>query len=272
MSSSSPLPTTTIGAPVLSARWQDVVTVTWVVDASMVRPFVPTGTEIDQFQGHALISIVASHMRDVRWRGMQVPFLRSYSALHLQTYVRERSDTHPGRAGLVVLDAMVSRQAVALASHVALGVRMQTRRMRQVAVPDVSPDTLAPDAQRSMVYEWYREKAWERIVALTVGAPRGMRRESVEEFVTERRWGFTRNQARPTTTYHIDHERWNITLLEDCLFEVDLETLYGPRFTEALSGEPVSSIAATGSPVTLHAATPLVTRQASQQASHEEPR
>lgn len=258
MSSPAPLPTQNTGAPVLSARWQDVVTVTWVVDATMIRSFVPTGTAIDHFQGKALISIVASHMKDVRWRGFQVPFLHYYSTLSLQTYVREQSHTHSGRAGTVVLESMVSRQAIALASTLSLGETMQTRRMRHVVVPDIAPETLAPDAQRSVVYEWYRDKEWERIVALTVGAPRPMRRESVEEFVTERQWRFTRHPSRPTTTYHIAHERWNITLLEDCLFEVDLETLYGPRFTDALSGEPVSSIISSGSTVTLHAAMPFV--------------
>jgi uncharacterized protein YqjF (DUF2071 family) len=234
-----------------------MITVTWTVDPTMVRSFVPRGTEIDVLEGHPLISLVASHVTNVRWRGRAVPFVGGYNELRLQTYVREQRAGQDARRGIVVIDPIVSKRLVATATRVALGESYRFRKMRHVAVPDVDPATLAADAQRSVVYEWYRHKEWERMVALTVGAPRAMRRDSVEEFVTERQWGFSRIGSQPTRAYFIDHPRWHISLLADCLFEVDLETLYGPRFTDALSGEPASSVAVAGSTVHVYPPVPL---------------
>lgn len=223
----------------------------------MVRSFVPHGTVIDLFQGQALVSLVANHVTNVKWRGMQVPFLAGYNELRLQTYVREHRSDGNARRGIVVIDPIVSKRTIVAASRFALCESYTHRKMRHTAVPDISPVTLAPDVQRSVVYEWYRHKAWERMVALTIGAPRSMRRESVEEFVTERHWGFSRLRSQPTHVYHIEHPPWQIALLAHCMFEVDLETLYGPRFTEALNSEPVSSISAVGSAVTVFGAVPL---------------
>lgn len=243
--------------------------VTWVVDPGLIRPFVPTGTEIALYKGDALVTLSAVDIQDATWWGRRVPWHSRFPMLNLQCYVRQhilgsRSARDPSadpmdnvRHGVTLIHSLTSRRLVALATRMRLREAVRTLPMRRIAVPETPSDPIAADAQRSLVYEWQRDGEWERIIALTVGAPRPMRRDSVESFITERPWRFARQRHEAPVGFRVVHTRWNISLLADCLIEVDLASLFGPHFTDALSGAPISTLVAEGSPVDVYHASPL---------------
>lgn len=243
--------------PFLRATWRDLAIVTWTIDPALLRPNLATGTELDLWHGDALVSMVAFDFRDTRVLGMRVPFHTRFPEVNLRFYVRRRMPDGSWRRGVTFIGEMVPRRAIAFVARTVYGEPYVAVRMRSVAVPEaqlLDPDA---DATRSLVYEWQRAGEWERLIALVNTPPRPMRRDSIEEFITEHYFGYTRRHRLPTVEYAVDHPRWNISLMADCLIEADLRSLYGVRFASALGAPPVSTFVAEGSPVTVSRGVPL---------------
>lgn len=92
--------------------WHDLLFLHWPIDASVLRPLVPSGLELETFDGSAWIGVVPFRMSNVRPRGVpELPWLSRFCELNVRTYV-----TRGGRPGVwfFSLDA-ASRLAVRLA-------------------------------------------------------------------------------------------------------------------------------------------------------------
>ena len=58
-----------------------------------LEPLVPSGTELDTWQGEALVSLVGFLFTDTRLLGVPVPFHRTFEEVNLRFYVRRRVST-----------------------------------------------------------------------------------------------------------------------------------------------------------------------------------
>lgn len=242
-------------SPFLTASWHDLVMATWSIDAALLKPYLAAGTELELWQGEPLVSLVAFDFRDTRVRGVRIPFHVRFPEVNLRFYVRRRMPDGSWRRGVSFIQEMVPRAAIAIVARTLYGEPYVARPMRRVAVP---AEPLAPGSigtPRSLVYEWKRDGEWERIIALVTEGPRPMRRGSVEEFIAENYWGYTRRPKRPTLEYRVTHAPWNVSMTADCLIEADLSALYGPRFAERFTSTPVSTFVADGSSVAVYAGT-----------------
>ena len=54
----------------LTALWRDLVMLNYEVDPAVLAPLVPIGTELDLWEGRALISVVGFHFRRTRVLGL----------------------------------------------------------------------------------------------------------------------------------------------------------------------------------------------------------
>lgn len=243
--------------PLFNAVWHDLIIATWAIDGALLRPYLAPGTELDRWEGDALVSIVAFDVRDTRLLGARVPFHVRFPEVNLRFHVRRKLSDGTWRRGVTFIQKMVPRGAIAYIARSLYGEPYVARPMRRAAVPEAQLHDPSSDATRSLVYEWRRDGEWERIIALTNAPPRPMRSGSVEEFIAEQYWGYSRRAGRPTLEYQVEHPRWNISLAADCLIEADLETLYGKGFLETLSASPVSTFVAEGSAVAVYPSTPI---------------
>ncbi|MES2521361.1 MAG: DUF2071 domain-containing protein [Gemmatimonadota bacterium] len=245
-------------SPFLTASWRDIIMVTWAVDPSALRPYLAAGTELDLWEGDALISLVAFDFRDTRVLGFRIPFHVRFPEVNLRFYVRRRTRDGTWRRGVTFIQEMVPRAAIAFVARTLYGEPYVARPMRRVAVPDQPLSAQEPGASRSLVYEWKREGGWERVIALVTEPPRQMRRGSVESFIAEHYWGYTRRERKPTMEYRVEHPEWRISMTAGCMFEADLSTLYGPRLAEIFTTTPVSTFVAEGSDVVVYRGQPVL--------------
>ena len=58
----------------LTAEWRNLVMLNYAVEASLLAPFVPAGTELDVFDGRTWVSLVGFEFNRTRLRGFSVPF------------------------------------------------------------------------------------------------------------------------------------------------------------------------------------------------------
>ncbi len=223
---------------------------TWAVDQRLLASYLPRGVELDLWRGSPLASVVAFRFDEVRMHGVAIPFHTSFPEVNLRFYVRRQLPDGTWRRGVVFVQEMVPRAAIAWVARRLYGESYVALPMREAHLPGIPGDDGEP--RRTLLYEWRRDDSWERVVALAAGTPRPMRGGSVEEFIADHHWGYTARRARATLEYHVDHPRWNMIPLVECFLEADIASLYGRPWVAALSEAPISTILAEGSEVSVY--------------------
>jgi uncharacterized protein YqjF (DUF2071 family) len=88
-----PLPS---GRWVMGQTWESLVFVHWRVAVEELRPLIPAGLEIEEFDGSAWLGIVPFRLTGLRARGMTpLPGLSAFNEMNVRTYVRA-ADGKPG--------------------------------------------------------------------------------------------------------------------------------------------------------------------------------
>ena len=102
----------------LTARWEDLVILNFEVPPAALATLVPRGTELDLWDGHALVSLVGFLFADTRVRGLSIPGHREFEEVNLRFYVRRRMDAQPDRRAVVFIRELVPRYAIAAIARV----------------------------------------------------------------------------------------------------------------------------------------------------------
>jgi hypothetical protein len=73
----------------MSQTWNDLLFAHWPIEVDILRAKVPTGLEIDTYDGRAWLGIVPFHMTNVAPRFTPaLPWLSAFPELNVRTYVR----------------------------------------------------------------------------------------------------------------------------------------------------------------------------------------
>jgi uncharacterized protein len=227
--------------PFLTAEWRWLAMINFAVDPALLRPLVPAGTELDEWEGTTFASIVGFLFLGTRLLGVPVPFHRDFEELNLRFYVRRRAP-EGWRRGVVFVKEIVPRIAIAAVARLAYGERYVALPMRHRVAIDGA-------VGGSVEYAWRHRGRWSRLRAEVRGAPRELEPGSEAEFIAEHYWGYARQRGGGTVEYAVEHPRWRVWDDASATLECDLAGLYGAALAEPLSGRPRSTFVAEGSPV-----------------------
>lgn len=222
----------------LTARWRHLIIATYAVDADVLLPFLPKGVRLDVWRGQALVSLLALEFHDVRVRGVPVPFHRAFPDVNFRCYARRDAGNE---SGVVFLKEIVPRRAVAFVARLAFNERF-------VARPISSSVEHTGEVLR-LTYVWQDGGRPHRLAARVRGAPQPIAPGSLEEFVTERRYGFVARRRGGLLTYAVDRRAWRHWRPTDFEVAADAAILYGERFSGLFEQPPMSVVVAEGSPI-----------------------
>src|ERR1041385_4617067 len=76
------------GRPFLTARWRHLLLLNYEVDPGLLEPLVPSGTELDAWEGRTLMSLLGFRFLDTAVLGVPVPGHRQFTEVNLRFYVR----------------------------------------------------------------------------------------------------------------------------------------------------------------------------------------
>ncbi len=231
--------------PFLTARWEHLVLLNYGVDPGLLAPLVPAGTELDRWNGSALISLVGFRFLDTRLLGLRIPGHREFEEVNLRFYVRRRGPDGGWRRGVVFVRELVPRRAIATLARLVYNEPY-------LAVPMTHEVRVTPDGGGVAGYGWNVRGAKYSLSATVVGAARPLREGSEAEFITEHYWGYTRQRDGGTLEYQVEHPRWAVWTASQATFSGPGVDLYGPDFGPILSSPPASAYLALGSPVVVH--------------------
>ncbi|MFV0338209.1 MAG: YqjF family protein [Chthoniobacterales bacterium] len=225
----------------LRAEWRYLAMLNYVVDADLLEPFVPAGTELDYYNGETFVSVVGFRFLNTRVFGIPFPFYINFEEVNLRFYVR-RKVSGEWRRGVVFIREIVPRRAIAWIARAFYGEPYSSFPMRHCI------EHTAENLQ--VEYAWQRSGKWESLSAKAVGQVQAISVGSEEAFIAEHYWGYTATTSG-TNEYQVEHPRWRIWKAEDAMLDADIATLYGPRFVSVLAGPVVSAFIAEGSEISV---------------------
>jgi uncharacterized protein YqjF (DUF2071 family) len=227
--------------PFLTAEWRRLAMVNFAIAPELLAPLVPVGTELDLWDGQALVSVVGFRFLRTRVMGIGFPLHRNFEEVNLRFYVR-RDHCDGARRGVVFVKELVPRRAIAALAR-------YLYNENYLALPMSHHWHTDADGSEQANYRWQQAGAFGGVGVRTIGAPRIPESGSLQEFITEHYWGYVRQRDGSTVEYQVEHPRWRVWCAADAHFFGDIALLYGSEFVPALSASPVSAFLADGSAI-----------------------
>jgi uncharacterized protein YqjF (DUF2071 family) len=227
----------------LTAEWKNLVMLNYEVDRRVLQRFVPSGTELDLWNGKLFISLVGFRFLKTKVFGFSIPFHRNFEEVNLRFYVR-RYTRDEVRRGVVFIREIVPRWAIATVArtfynenYAAMPMKHQIQSQR--------------DGGLAVEYAWKPGRDWNRIGLTATGASALSIPGSEEQFITEHYWGYAAQKNGGCVEYRVEHPAWKVWSAASVLVEGDMTKLYGTELSAALKNSPASAFLAEGSAVTV---------------------
>lgn len=213
------------------------------VDASMLTKFVPSGTELDYWNGKLFISLVGFRFLNTKVFGLSFPFHRNFEEVNLRFYVR-RENGNEVKRGVVFVREIVPRWAIATIAR--------TFYNENYAALPMSHEVRAKnDHETAVEYAWKTGTGWNKIGLTASGDSTLPRAGSEEQFITEHYWGYAAQKDGTCVEYHVTHPPWKVWRGAKVIVEGDMTQVYGRDLSAALRNPPASGFLADGSEVTV---------------------
>jgi uncharacterized protein YqjF (DUF2071 family) len=218
----------------LTAEWKNLIMLNYAADPSLLEPFVPAGTELDEFEGKTYLSLVGFEFNRTRVLGFAVPFHQNFEEVNLRFYVRRGS-----KRGVVFIRELVPRYAVAAVARWVFNENYSCVPMSHQIKAGKAEYTWTLGLDRCVMTI---ETEGESFVP-----PEG----SLSQFITEHYWGYSAKPGGKCLEYEVQHPRWSVWNAKRAGFSGNANGLYGDQIAQVLRREPESAFLATGSPVTV---------------------
>jgi uncharacterized protein len=223
----------------LTAEWNNLLMLNYAVDASLLEPFVPAGTELDEFEGRTYLSLVGFEFNRSRIFGVAVPFHQEFEEVNLRFYVRRSS-----KRGVVFIRELVPKYAVAAVARFAFNENYS-------CVPMSHRIETHTDGVVNAEYAWHLGPDRCVMQIETEGASFLPPEGSASQFITEHYWGYAAQPNGGCLEYEVQHSQWRVWKAKRAVFSGSAAALYGAGIAQALAHNPDSAFLAKGSPVTV---------------------
>jgi uncharacterized protein len=238
--------------PAVSGEWRDLAIVSWRVAPELLRPRLPAGTELDEWDGRCWLSLVGLRFLHLAVGGVPVPLHGEFAQVNLRFYARRVVDDEV-RRGAVFVRELVPRAAMAAVARLVTNEPMAHADVRA----DVVCDAERPSRVSSAAYEWDSAPGRGRLRVDTVGEPVALERLSLEEFLAERCWGFTAQRDGGSVEYRVEHPRWSVYGARAAAVDGDLAATFPLDLARVMLAPPDHAFVAEGSRVAIHAPRPI---------------
>ena len=227
-----------MASPFLTATWRHLVLLNWRVNEDLLVPHLPSGVELDRWDGDCWASLVGFQFLHMSVKGVPAFGYRDFPEINLRFYVKRQVNGET-RRGVVFIREITPHLMVGWVARALYNEPYTTMPMRQSVDESHARYQLQIDGQ------------WQGLGVRTAGAWRDQ--DEAELFITEHYWGYNTQRNGDAMEYQVEHPTWRARSIEpDCL-DLDIEKLYGEQWAQALGTKPDSMVFAEGSGVTVQA-------------------
>jgi uncharacterized protein YqjF (DUF2071 family) len=223
----------------LKANWENLVMANYEVEPSILAPYLPNGVELDFFKNKTYVSLVGFMFKKTSLFGVPIPFFGSFEEINLRFYVK-RIEGKKIKKGVVFINETVPFKIVALLAN-------KLYKEHYISIPTKNSIDIAE--HKNIQYEWKMNEKWNSITVQSDINKYKIEPSSIEEFIFERYFGFTKLSPSCTQEYRIHHPKWNIHKILNYTIDCDFGPMYGNAFAILNNQAPNSIIMAEGSQV-----------------------
>ena len=228
----------------LTAEWRYLAMLNYEIDPATLAPLIPTGTELDFWNGKTHVSLVGFLFQNTRVARIPIPFHRHFEEVNLRFYVRRKADDG-WRRGVVFIKELVPRRAIAF-------IARKFYNENYLALPMSHRIEKFQQEIKSVSYFWRFDGLENHLKVTARDQAQPLVDGSLQEFITEHYWGYVRQRDGSTMEYRVEHPRWRIWETRTAEFHCDVVSLYGRNFCQFLNRPPSSAFLADGSEVKVH--------------------
>jgi uncharacterized protein YqjF (DUF2071 family) len=238
----------------LTAEWRKLIMAQYAVTTETLAPFLPHGVELDLFGSNAFVSLVGFLFDRVKLKGIPIPFHTRFEEVNLRFYVRRLMPDGTTRRGVVFISEIVPKPAITFIARTLYGEAYKTAPTSHIwrtsagsnQELDISYTWRIPDSTKTKP---------QHLAVQTAAQSQPIAEGSVEEFLTEHYWGYTKRSNGSTGEYGVEHPRWQCYPVRATQVSADFGALYGKAFAHLSEREPDNVLLAEGSAITIRKGT-----------------
>ena len=227
--------------PFLTARWSNLVLLTFEVPEQLVRSHVTADIDLDRWNGRTHVSLVALEMLDVRVLGLRIPGFTTHPQVNFRVYVRP----HAAPAVWFVRELVPSR-LIAAVGRLLYREPFQAARL-EARFAESADDVTAEYRFGPGAHRYHVLVTGSRSAAVPPTT-------SFEHYLKERTSGCRTDRQRRLQTFRVQHPPWAVREVMRVDYDVDFGALYGQEWSFLNDRKPVSVIFAVGSEVAVYRA------------------
>ncbi len=226
----------------LEAEWRKLILVNYELDERLLKPYIPHGTELDNWRGTTYVSLVGFMFLNTKLLGVKIPFHTNFEEVNLRFYVKYKADGKWKR-GVVFIKEIVPKAALTLVANTVYNENYETMPMQHRWAES--------KAERKVEYQWTCKGQIQRMTVVSDLESKEISTGSEEEFITEHYWGYTKVDERTTYEYEVTHPKWKYYPVRNYEIDVNFGLVYGQSFEQLGIEVPKSVMLMEGSKITV---------------------
>ena len=226
----------------LSARWEYLAMLNYEVDAAILKPHLPPYTEIDFYNGKAIVSVIGFLFNNTKVMGIKWPGFINFEEVNLRYYIKY-FDGKEWRRGVGFISEIVPQFLVAGIANLFYNEHYSTAKMNHSINFD--------NNELQVSYNWKKKnQEWNSMWVKANPVLQDIVPGSEEEFIFEHYYGYNKLNSITAIEYSLAHPRWQVYPVKEYKLNCDIEKLYGADFVPFIENiQPVSVFLARGSDV-----------------------
>jgi len=226
----------------LQADWENIIMVNYEIDPEILLPFLPKGVEIDLCEGKAYMSLVGFMFKNTKIFKVPIPYFGNFEEINLRFYVKRIEGTTIKR-GVVFINETIPYRIVAWIAN-------KLYKEHYTVVP--TKHFIHQIGEKQQVkFDWLIDKKWNHILVETEVVSKEITANSLEEFIYEHYYGYTKVHECATEEYHLQHPSWKVCKMLNYNINCDFSAMYGPAFSVLNTTKPTAVFLAKGSSVSV---------------------
>lgn len=227
----------------LTAYWRNLLMVNYKIDPTILEPLLPKYVSLDLYQNDCFVSMVGFMFDNTKLKGISVPLHTSFEEVNLRFYVKRTLNDGTVRRAVVFVKELVPKPILAWVAQTIYREPYFAVKMEHFAKEN--------DDMINVGYRWQEARHWNTMEVLASKSLASIQDGSIEQFITEHYWGYTRWNALITSEYEVKHPVWQIYPVKECSLAIDFKANYGEKFAFLNGLKPENVLLAKGSEVSV---------------------
>jgi uncharacterized protein YqjF (DUF2071 family) len=191
----------------LSASWEYLAMFNYEVDPEILKPHLPPYTEIDLYNGKAIVSVVGFMFNNTSVLGIKWPGFVNFEEVNLRYYIKY-FDGKEWKRGVGFISEIVPQFLIAGIANLFYNEHYSTAKMSNVI--NLQNDEL------HVTYNWKKKNQdWNLMWIKANPALIDIESGSEEEFIFEHYFGYNKFNETTTIEYSLAHPCWQVYQVTD---------------------------------------------------------